>query len=273
MDGFWEFPGGKVKNSEKFNYAAIREIQEELNIKIDAKDINFLMNIFYEYSDFFLSMQVYFTDQWQGKIKAIEKQKFKAPIVIRSTLPVGFTTKIQQRYPDQEIIYVPEFLREGTSIYDYYNPPITVVGSSNQKSKEIICSIYNELPGELVLIDVRTAEILKYVNNSFHALKVSFANEMYGIASDIGADWDKVLEGVLSDGRIADSHLNVPGPDGKQGFGGSCFPKDINALITFCTERNISADVINAAWETNLKVRPERDWEALLGRAVSSHDE
>ena len=73
MDGFWEFPGGKVKNSEKFNYAAIREIQEELNIKIDAKDINFLMNIFYEYSDFFLSMQVYFTDQWQGKIKAMEK--------------------------------------------------------------------------------------------------------------------------------------------------------------------------------------------------------
>ena len=77
MYGFWEFPGGKVKNSEKFNYAAIREIQEELNIKIDAKDINFLMNIFYEYSDFFLSMQVYFTDQWQGKIKAMEKQKFK----------------------------------------------------------------------------------------------------------------------------------------------------------------------------------------------------
>ena len=77
MDGFWEFPGGKVKNSEKFNYAAIREIQEELNVKIDAKDINFLMNIFYEYSDFFLSMQVYFTDKWQGKIKAMEKQKFK----------------------------------------------------------------------------------------------------------------------------------------------------------------------------------------------------
>ena len=124
-----------------------------------------------------------------------------------------------------------------------------------------------------ILMDSVSAELVKYFCNIFFAVKVSFANEMYGIANDIGADWNKVLEGVLSDGRIADSHLNVPGPDGKQGFGGSCFPKDINALITFCTERGISTDVINAAWETNLKVRPERDWEELLGRAVSSYDE
>ena len=77
MSGFWEFPGGKVKNGEKFDIAAIREIKEELVVSIDIKKINYLMNIFFEYPEYFLSMQVYFTDIWDGKIKGMDSQKFK----------------------------------------------------------------------------------------------------------------------------------------------------------------------------------------------------
>ncbi len=76
MDGFWEFPGGKVKNLEKFNDAAVRELKEELGVTLDTKNLTFLMNIFYKYPEYYLSMQVYFADKWKGKAKSLEKQKF-----------------------------------------------------------------------------------------------------------------------------------------------------------------------------------------------------
>ena len=77
MEGFWEFPGGKVKNSEQFNAAAIREINEELGVQIEINNLQFLMNIFYKYPEYFLSMQVYFANKWQGKVRGIEKQRIK----------------------------------------------------------------------------------------------------------------------------------------------------------------------------------------------------
>ena len=76
MEGFWEFPGGKVKNLEKFNDAAVRELKEELGVTLDTKNLTFLMNIFYKYPEYYLSMQVYFADKWKGKVKSLEKQKF-----------------------------------------------------------------------------------------------------------------------------------------------------------------------------------------------------
>ena len=92
------------------------------------------------------------------------------------------------------------------------------------------------------------------------------------IANAINADWEKAVEGFVMDNRIGSSHINVPGHDGKFGFGGSCFPKDIQALIKFSKSLNIDSKVIEATWETNLKVRPEKDWEKLKGRAVVEND-
>ena len=89
------------------------------------------------------------------------------------------------------------------------------------------------------------------------------------ISDKVDADWDSAINGFILDGRIGHSHLNVPGPDGKFGFGGSCFPKDIQALISFCKEIGVEPHVLEGAWKTNLKVRPERDWEKLKGRAIS----
>ena len=88
------------------------------------------------------------------------------------------------------------------------------------------------------------------------------------ISDNIGANWEQVIDGFVRDGRVGHSHTNVPGHDGKYGFGGSCFPKDIQALINFAELRDIDLNVVRGAWETNLNVRPEKDWELLKGRAI-----
>jgi UDPglucose 6-dehydrogenase len=106
------------------------------------------------------------------------------------------------------------------------------------------------------------------MNNCFFATKVSFLNEMKQVADKAGVDWDLAVEGFVRDGRIGHSHLSVPGPDGKFGFGGSCFPKDIQAMINFGDELNLDLTTLKGAWQTNLKVRPEKDWENLKGRAI-----
>ena len=114
-----------------------------------------------------------------------------------------------------------------------------------------------------------TAEYIKYMNNTFFAAKVSLMNEFYRLSQKINVDWETALHGFAADQRIGDSHLNVPGPDGKLGFGGACFPKDINALISFSNNNDIKMNILEAAWKTNLEVRPEEDWKDLKGRAVS----
>ena len=91
---------------------------------------------------------------------------------------------------------------------------------------------------------------------------------MYLLSQECGVEWEDAIEGFVRDGRIGHSHLNVPGHDGKFGFGGSCFPKDIQAIINFGDSLGVDMKVLKGAWETNLKVRPEQDWNKLKGRAV-----
>jgi UDP-glucose 6-dehydrogenase len=114
-----------------------------------------------------------------------------------------------------------------------------------------------------------TAEMVKYFTNTFLATKVSFANEMKQICDGLNIDYDKVVEYSTYDERLGKSHWAVPGPDGHYGFGGSCFPKDINALINVAKDKlDLYPNTLIGAWETNCEVRPEKDWEELKGRAV-----
>ena len=107
------------------------------------------------------------------------------------------------------------------------------------------------------------------MNNVFFATKVSIMNEFKILSDKIGANWDDALKGFVSDGRVGDSHLNVPGHDGKLGYGGTCFPKDVNALLSFARTHKIDLCTIEGGWNTNLRVRPEKDWEMKEGRSVS----
>jgi UDPglucose 6-dehydrogenase len=94
-------------------------------------------------------------------------------------------------------------------------------------------------------------------------------NEFKLLCDKIGANWEDALKGFVSDGRIGDSHLNVPGHDGKLGYGGTCFPKDVNALLFFSNKHDIQLNTICGGWNTNIKVRKEKDWEEKEGRSVS----
>jgi UDPglucose 6-dehydrogenase len=120
-----------------------------------------------------------------------------------------------------------------------------------------------------ILTDTTTAEFIKYMANTFLAVKVSVVNEFYRMSKTLGVNWNDALEGFVSDPRIGNSHTQVPGHDGKLGFGGTCFPKDINALITMGKELGVDMNTLEAAWKTNLEVRPEQDWKQLVGRAIT----
>ena len=110
----------------------------------------------------------------------------------------------------------------------------------------------------IIKTDSITAEFIKYMNNAFFATKVSIMNEFKLVANKIGVNWDEAMYGFASDGRVGDSHLDVPGHDGKLGYGGTCFPKDVNALINFSEKNNIKLNTILGGWLTNLEVRKER---------------
>ena len=112
------------------------------------------------------------------------------------------------------------------------------------------------------------AELVKYMTNSYLATKVSFANEMYQICEKFDMDYDKVVEYATLDERLGVTHWSVPGPDGELGYGGHCLQKDINALISVAHELGINTEVLEAVVETNDRVRQDRDWEEMKGRAV-----
>ena len=110
--------------------------------------------------------------------------------------------------------------------------------------------------------------MVKYFTNCFLATKVSFANEMYEICEALNIDYDKVTEYTVYDERIGKSHLNVPGPDGDFGYGGHCFPKDVNALRSLAWGLGCSPRILEATDSKNNDVRTNRDWEEQVGRAV-----
>lgn len=191
-------------------------------------------------------------------------------IMIRSTILPGTSQMLQNEFPKLKIVFNPEFLTERSANFDFINQSRFILGglkiNTNKCAELFKWRFGNSIP--CIETNFQTAELIKYMNNCFFATKVSFMNEMKQISDKIDADWDNAVDGFIRDGRIGHSHINVPGHDGKFGFGGSCFPKDIQALINFGDSINLNLSTIKGAWEKNLEVRPEKDWENLKGRAV-----
>ena len=190
-------------------------------------------------------------------------------IILKSTMVPGTVDKLIEKYPNLNIVFNPEFLTERTAKLDFLTQARIILGG-NPRHTSKVKNLFEERFMHCYVIETNptTAEMIKYMNNVFFASKVSIMNEFKQVCDKVGANWEVALKGFAADQRIGDSHLNVPGPDGKMGFGGSCFPKDINAFTSMANDLGIDIPTIKGAWETNLNVRPERDWEKLEGRAV-----
>lgn len=191
-------------------------------------------------------------------------------ILIRSTIVPGTSSFFTKKYPQLSLVFNPEFLTERSAKFDFINQSRFILGG-NMLHTARIASLFKWRFGDSIPIiqtDFQTAELIKYMNNCFFATKVSFLNEMKLISNKIGANWNQAVEGFVRDGRVGHSHLSVPGPDGKLGFGGSCFPKDMRAIISYADQLDIDLNTVKGAWDTNKKVRPEKDWEKLKGRSI-----
>lgn len=185
-----------------------------------------------------------------------QKQEFHI-IAVRSTVMPGTCDKFadivgrisgKKRNKDFAIVDNPEFLREGTAVQDYYNPPLTLIGSDNKDAAEEVAELYRQLPGEIIITDLKAAEIMKYINNTFHALKVSFSNEIGNICCELGIDSHEVMEIFCKD-----TQLNISPYYFKPGFayGGSCLPKDLKGLQTLAHDLYVTTPVINSINITN----------------------
>ena len=190
--------------------------------------------------------------------------------VIKSTVLPGTTEKFNKECQNLQVIFNPEFLTEANFIDDFKNQNRVIIGGprpGTTKVKNLYRKCYPS--ASIIKTGSNTAEMVKYFTNCFLATKVSFSNEIRQICEKINVDYDKVVEYGLYDQRIGRTHFSSPGPDGKFGFGGSCFPKDVNALISFAEKVDVNPMVLKSTWGKNLEVRPERDWEQLKGRAIS----
>jgi UDPglucose 6-dehydrogenase len=197
--------------------------------------------------------------------------------VIKSTCPPGTTERWNKKYASTplRVIFNPEFLTEANAVEDFKNQDRIVLGGPRpyiNMVKQVFEAAFPRVP--IVKTSSTTAEMVKYTTNATLAVKVSLANEFSQICEALDArgldiDYDKVMEYASLDKRLGTSHWKVPGPDGHRGFGGSCFPKDVNALMHIARQHGIEPMTLDGAWRKNLDVRPERDWERLKGRAVA----
>lgn len=184
--------------------------------------------------------------------------KNKSLYVIKSTVPIGTTKTLRERRPDLDIVHSPEFLTASNAVEDFKNPDRNIIGGNS----EILEKLYKELfPGvKTIVVSSDESESIKYFSNTYLATKVSFFNIMYDVSSKLNLNYSNLLEGVCSDKRIGYSHSRVPGNDGDRGFGGTCFPKDINSLIHFLFKNELNYKLLKEVWEYNKSIRNNWDW-------------
>ncbi|HED0760518.1 UDP-glucose dehydrogenase family protein [Campylobacter jejuni] len=175
-------------------------------------------------------------------------------IATKSTVPVGtgddIESLISKKNPNAEfdVLSLPEFLREGFAVYDFFNPDRIIVGTNSQRAKAVIEKLYDPFKGksELLFVNRRSSETIKYASNAFLAIKIHYINEMANFCEKAGADILEVAKGMGLDTRIGNRFLN-PGP----GYGGSCFPKDTLAMAFMGKQNDIDLTLINAAIKGN----------------------
>jgi len=178
-------------------------------------------------------------------------------VATKSTVPAGTNKKVQRVLEEAkpegtEVDYasIPEFLREGSAISDTVNPDRIVIGTESKKAQDLLVKLHEPIKAPLILTNFETAELIKYAANAFLALKISYANAIAKISELLGADALRVLEGIGADRRIGNMFLS-PGP----GYGGSCFPKDVKALISIAKDNDYQFSLLEEVENINHQSR------------------
>lgn len=167
-------------------------------------------------------------------------------VVIKSTFPIGFEDDLEgivKKHAKVEFEFAasPEFLKEGTAMEDAFHPDRIVIGTRSKRAQKILLELHGALPGERIICDMRSAQLIKYASNAFLATKISYANALANISEKVGADVEKVLGGVGSDKRIGHAFMK-PGV----GYGGSCLPKDVLAFIAQANAFDYNFDLLRS---------------------------
>jgi len=179
-------------------------------------------------------------------------------IIDKSTVPVGTADKVREMVArhakvDFDIVSNPEFLREGVAVDDFLKPDRVVIGTSSERAKKVLNQLYEPFVRQgnpIIFMDERSAEMTKYAANSFLATKISFMNEIANLCERTGADVDMVRKGIGTDTRIGNRFL-FPGV----GYGGSCFPKDVQALYKTALENDYTFDILKSVMQVNQRQR------------------
>jgi len=178
------------------------------------------------------------------------------PLISKVTAPPNIYEKLQEQYPN--LVHAPEFLTAKNSVKDYMSPHLIVVGGHEtfaDAASNIIASAVDTSRAEILITDIKSAALFKYMMNSYLATKVTFMNDFFNLAQAENIDWKEICDIAQFDKRIGSSHMGVPGNNGEFGWAGACFPKDIDAIINYAKDKNISFDFLKSVKEVNKKHR------------------
>lgn len=266
---------GFVGKAVEYGFASRHEIlvydkfQKSLSLEdvVGKSDFIFLcvptpMDAKYEKIDLSIVEEVF-----RDIVKLARKNKVEPIIVVKSTVVPGTTRRLAEKFKWEKSLFNPEFLTEANYLQDFVNADRVVVGGDNARCRQWLVDLYRDSFAEVLIFqtDPTTAEMVKYMANTYLASKVIFANEMYDLCDKLKIKYEEVKKMVVADYRIYDSHLDVTT---ERGFGGKCFPKDTVALLGLAKSLGVDMAVLEQVWKKNLKIRKVRDWEEIPG-AVS----
>jgi len=187
-------------------------------------------------------------------------------VVLRSTVPPPFLSRMTDELESTALIMMPEFLTERAADIDFITASRFILGVPYNSDGATTFHVFRaRFPGTRIVITTpEEAAMIKYATNVFFTVKLSFLNELKQQCETVGkeCDWETVRDELAQDGRIGRSHFKVPGPDGDVGWGGHCFPKDSRAYSAFCHDIGASAHMADAAWVVNEHIREDRNWES-----------
>jgi UDPglucose 6-dehydrogenase len=215
-------------------------------------------------------------------IKAVDAVAAELKIlIIKSTLMPGTTRLLANSYPEHSFVFNPEFLTARAAKIDFLNQTRIILGGDlvtgfdSTFVLDVVEKMYRTRFTHTPIFKTtfEAAELVKYMCNCFFATKIAFLNEFYDMAEVAGVPYEDLRDMFLSDFRIGNSHTDVPGHDGDRGYGGACFPKDMNAIIHWARDNGFYADMCKAAEKVNKRVRENKDWEDIKGATSKNNYE